>query len=288
MIILSDFLTLAPYKKRKLKNGEWIIVSRSGNPLVIDRNTLNLLKKGKVNNDLLDSLFITMLNDGGFLEGTSGNIKIPVEPHSALFRFFSIFVLLAGFISFFMVILFLYLNGLPFKSSIIFLIENPLTGLAQLIVFTTLSTGLHEIMHLIFSNRLFSKEKELNLCFKKAVATISMTHVWTWSLLGRMAAILSGICLDLCILLLLLFFPMIGVNFEVILLFQGVLITRIAWQFRVYSITDIRLTLNMIRDDPFLFDNKTCRSKLILALGMGADIFILLVWLIPTINYFRT
>ncbi len=44
---------------------------------------------------------------------------------------------------------------------------------------------------------------------------------------------------------------MIGVNFEVILLFQGVLITRIAWQFRVYSTTDIRLTLNMIRDDPF-------------------------------------
>lgn len=41
----------------------------------------------------------------------------------------------------------------------------------------------------------------------------------------------------------------------------------------------------MIRDDPFLFDNKTCHSKLILALGMGADIFILLVWLIPTINY---
>ncbi|EGP5215992.1 hypothetical protein EH346_13680, partial [Enterococcus faecium] len=61
-----------------------------------------------------------------------------------------------------------------------------------------------------------------------------------------------------------------------------------AWQFRVYSITDIRITLNMIRDDPFLFDNKTCHSKLILALGMGADIFILLVWLIPTINYFRT
>ncbi|ECB9828927.1 hypothetical protein FL859_07275 [Listeria monocytogenes] len=280
---VSRYLKVAPYKKRKLRSGEWIIISSSGDPLIIDDYALHILCKKEVNPDLFDLPFINVLKESGFLVENCNRHSIPEEPTSFKFKLFSLFTLVIGITSFLGAIYCLFNEGLPFSTSIDLLITEPFIGILSLVMFSTLTTFLHEGMHLIYSNSLIQDNK-FKINMTKAIATVSMTHVWTWSILGRIVAILSGICLDLFFLFSLLVFSQ-RMYFEYTSLFESVLITRITWQFRVQNKTDIRLFLELISDDPFLFEQNTVPIKIMTLLGFLVNIFIILIWLVPLVNY---
>ncbi|WP_231453512.1 hypothetical protein [Enterococcus asini] len=283
---MSKYLKVAPYKKRKLRSGDWIIISSSGNPLVIDAHTLRILCNKEINSDIFELHFIELLKEEGFLVDIYRLNRIPEEPTSFKFKFFSFLMLAIGGVSLLGVVYYILYSGLPFSKSINLLAANPILGVIILVIFSILTTFLHEVMHLIYSNSLKSQDNKINISMTKAVATVSMTHIWTWSLIGRIVAIVSGICLDLLILFIVFFFNQ-RIHFEYSSLLESILITRIVWQFRVQNKTDIRLFIELVRDDPFLFEKKTVSIKIINFLGFLVNILIILIWLVPLSNYLR-
>lgn len=163
------------------------------------------------------------------------------------------------------------------------------------IFFSILTTGLHEMMHICFSNNFHNIGRILDSSFNKSVATVDLTHVWLWPIFSRSMAVLAGLILD-SVILSYLFLMSDNVTNPFLALSIYVMIFRILWQFRPDHHTDSRLLVFMLLDNPFLkvdFENNrtllTEREKFlwrickILSLIVTAIMFIVLIFLVSKI-----
>ncbi|MGL4973369.1 MAG: hypothetical protein ACRC6H_09525 [Culicoidibacterales bacterium] len=242
-----------PFLKRKMKNGMWIILSSSGVPLVVTEKILFQLQQENLNTATFDIKTFSDLEKFDFIGNLHNQKKLNIEPRGIMIFIFRFSILIFGILSFFILITSIYNTGLPFHNISNFLIDQPFHFIVTLILSSVFFTFTHEFMHGVFANNLISSAC-LSLNFTKSVATINITHIWTWSLFGRLLAISSGILLDL--IWTSIFYLLIQkFNSPYLFTFCGVLITKILWQFQLFRNTDIQLFIMLLVDNPFLFSD---------------------------------
>ncbi|WP_167397343.1 hypothetical protein [Lysinibacillus mangiferihumi] len=161
------------------------------------------------------------------------------------------------------------------------------------LLFSFITTILHECMHMIFANNISNIKGALNLSIKKSTAYVSLTHIWTWTLPSRIIAISAGVILDTIILAWLVALRTIF-DSEILELFSIIMFLRIIWQFRFHKKSDGKYFIMMLIDNPlididyrnnrYLLDKyekflwKTC-----LIIGVLVDLYLLIFWLLPFI-----
>ena len=161
------------------------------------------------------------------------------------------------------------------------------------IVFSIITTILHEFMHVVFSNSLKNIKDIFNISLKKSVVHISITHVWTWSLLSRLMAVSAGVILDIFILACIMVLKTI-LNVEVLSLMAVIMFLRIIWQFRFHKQSDGKYFLMMLIDNPMIDIDFRCNISLLnrkeiffwrlcIVFGKLVDLYLLIFWLIPLI-----
>ena len=168
--------------KRKLNNGDWVYVSEENQLLVLSDevarqiNSSELIEE-EVLNELVENKIMIKKADQ-----RDDYKPLFVEPKNILFKSSSFLIDVNGIVAFTISIFLFVIKGSPFGSAVNVLFTNPLKFLLIAILVSIVSTTFHEFMHIIFS-------RKINLNIVKAVATIPMTHVWTWSRFGRITAI---------------------------------------------------------------------------------------------------
>lgn len=176
------------------------------------------------------------------------------------------------------------INLTSFKTNIFVLI---FVGIA----FSICTTILHEFMHVIFSNNMNNLKNVLSISIKKSTAFVSLTHVWTWSLLSRLMAVAAGVMSDTIILAIILILRKLY-DSEILLLFSAIMFLRIIWQFGFHRKTDGRYFVMMLLDNPMidtdyknnqeLLTKKECYIwRIMIAIGITVDIYLLAFWIVP-------
>ncbi|MGO2564269.1 MAG: hypothetical protein ACTH8E_00650 [Brochothrix thermosphacta] len=265
--------------KRKIKSGDWVYISEGNRLAVLNDETVK-----KINNlDSLDEETLEELIDIGILiRGNimdSKNTRLKKEPHNKFFKVVGLITLIIGLISFIFSFILMIVSGLPFEKTIDTMFNNPIKFIFLAIIASVITTILHEIMHIVFS----ANSLKITTNLKKAVATVSLTHVWTWGLCSRVVAISSGMSIDSLLLFISLScFSNLNGCIDII---SAILVTRILWQFRINQNTDVNILLQFINDNPFLFhDMNQNKLRCIKGVSLIITIIIITLWLVPIIN----
>ena len=268
--------------KRKLNNGDWVYVSEENQLLVLSDevarqiNSSELIEE-EVLNELVENKIMIKKADQ-----RDDYKPLFVEPKNILFKSSSFLIDVNGIVAFTISIFLFVIKGSPFGSAVNVLFTNPLKFLLIAILVSIVSTTFHEFMHIIFSRN----SRKINLNIVKAVATIPMTHVWTWSRFGRITVITSGMSSDAIFLLVFLIMnnKSVGVNS----IAASILITRILWQFIIIQKTDINILISFVVDNPFYFE-EVAIMKLIIIKVISISVLVMIIWLWfqPVINQFN-
>lgn len=267
--------------RRKLNGGNWVYVSEGNQLLMLSNEIVSQLDSPQ----LMTKESLKELIDSGIMVEKSyqrsERVSLVEEPDNNLFKFFSVLIDICGITAFTICIIILFTTELPFENAVNVLFTNPLIFFLIAIPVSIISTALHELMHIIFSGN--SKKVSLNIA--KAVATVPMTHVWTWSKLGRVTSIISGMSLDAILLLVTL--EMLNNRIEFTSISASILITRIFWQFLIIKKTDINILVSFIADNPFYFEDANLEISIIFKIiSFSILLMMIWLWLQPIINQF--
>lgn len=278
---------------RKLRNGKHVILASDSEPLVVeDEFAMRINQDANVLRECDDEV-ISIFRDGGFFSDTSSDVLIPKEPTGMLWYIMRIGVFLISVLALIGVLLTIPISGIPFGDRII---PNNIPiwmSLIFLIGFSILTTILHELLHMLYAATWKKQKSGLKITAKKSVATVSMTHIWVWSFLGRIAAVSAGIMNDLFLLSIC---SILGLHNEnwIISAAASILWVRILWQFRFHKNTDGRLILMFLLDNPVIESEKmksadiSLRKSIIIwrsfqFLGIIIGIIIITFWEIPLV-----
>ena len=144
---------------------------------------------------------------------------------------------------------------------------------------------------MIFAHTWGKKVGGLRINLKSSIATVSMNHIWCWSLIGRLSAVTAGIVSDLFLLFLCSILRLYFDNWELSAL-ASILWVRILWQFRFNRNSDGRLIAMMSLDnpiisesvdDPFVKKSEVITWKILNGIGIIVEIIIVVGWIIPFI-----
>lgn len=189
---------LKPVYSRKLKSGKWIVLSKDTAPLVVDEKlAINMVQ----NKDLFmeyDEDTLNILKENGFYTNVSiTNLSLPEESNTLKWNVLRKLLFIIGILSVISVLILLPMNGVMNGSE---LINNSLPisiNVLYIVIFSFLTTLFHEIMHIIFARSFGLKLGGLRFYFSKAKATVSMSHIWVWTFLPRLAALSAGLIFDI-------------------------------------------------------------------------------------------
>ena len=242
---------ILPFKSRTLKNGEYVIVGKDAEPLIVNASFIEQLSSPDFSVSMLDDKVIEMLSTSGYI-GSSKKVIIPVpdEGHFVFLKIGRIVCLLFGFIS---LIFNLYsigaYHGVKSGNDLIHLNISGWELFFSAILIALGTSLVHEIFHLIFSRNIKDFRGKVHLHLFKATATVSMSHIWAWSAFSRFMAISAGMIADSIFLSITI---LVGI-FSPLWIFSianAVLWIRILWQFRFYSNCDGRILLQSFFDNP--------------------------------------
>ncbi|MFC6347572.1 hypothetical protein [Vagococcus carniphilus] len=268
--------------KRKLKNGDWVYISEGNQLLILSDEVVRQLNSLEL---IDEESFLELVESGILVERSSSiddKIKLSQEPKGGLFKALSLLIIICGIVAFFISVIEVFTKGFPFESAVNILFANPLKFFLIAIPISIVSTVFHEFMHIIFSG----SSNKININITKAVATVPMTHVWTWSKLGRITAIVSGMSLD--IIFLAVFLVAFGSGSGLASIGASILITRLIWQFIITKKTDINILTSFLADNPFYFEDIGQGVSFIVEIvSLSSLIMMLLLWIIPIFNQFN-
>lgn len=285
---------IKPISHRKLKDGNWIIVADESNLLVVDEGTgLSLVDNSKNINEY-DTEIIDILKENGFI-GNSKILtkKVPEEMDNLKWKIARNLLFFIGFLSSIIIVVLFPINGIYIFNTIIQENISLWYNILFAILFAILTSICHEFMHIIFARNFKTNFGGFKISIKKSTATISMSHVWTWLLKGRIAAVSAGIILDLFILanlsLVNLFYTNWIINTSIAILYL-----RILWEFRFNKNCDGKIIARMLIDNPMIDEDlknnpQNLKSKelknwyILKAIGFVIEIIIIFLWIIPLI-----
>ncbi|MFP7170065.1 hypothetical protein [Terribacillus sp. FSL K6-0262] len=237
---------------RKLRSGDWIVVARDADPLVVNEE---LAKSLIYNNSSLkdyDEEIANILKDNDFCNSSSDKIKsLPDEENNLKWNIKRMFLFIMGGLSILSVVILTLFNGVPNGS---ILINNSISlplNISLLIGFALITTLIHELMHIIFARSYKLRTGGLRLNILQANATVSMTHIWVWSFFPRLAALSAGLIFDFFLLSCLLIFN-IFITDWMLAAAISILWLRIAWQFRFHKNCDGHFIVLSLLDNPML------------------------------------
>ncbi|WP_203629649.1 hypothetical protein [Lentilactobacillus fungorum] len=279
---MTDIVELNQVGSRQLRNGDWILLTGANQPIVVNDATKTSLMASKIDLDLYDTDFKLTLQQNGFLKNVN-QFKIIPEQLTTICILCRKTLLYLGVISSVGVIFLMFIIGIPFGNKLISSNIQIAENLIFIVFVSILTTILHEIMHIIFSQN-FDKVK-LITSFKMATAKVSLSNIWIWSRLGRVSAVSAGMILD-TLLLLILSYAQLFVNNWMLSVTSSVLLVRILWQFRFHKRCDGQLLVAMLIDDPFLNERMigsthTFGTQFLKVIGHLTSLLILLGWGIP-------
>jgi|GEM_PF-365318 len=288
--IMSKLLDLNPTFSRKLKCGDYIIVSTKSEPIVVDEEIATALSSGVLNPEIYDQEFINTLTETGFVQNKeSENFAFSEENVTEKWTTLRKGMLIVGFISLISIIVSTFFFSIPIGSKLISKDTNIWVNILFIILFSMVTTFGHEIMHIIFANSWKKTKGGMNLNFKKATATVAMSHIWVWSLLGRVTAISAGVIFDL-FLLSILTYSQFWINSWVLPVSCSILWVRILWQLRFHKKSDGQFLVSLIIDNPSIeISSKTSNSQnpflsKICKIGYLVTFIIVFLWFIPFVH----
>ncbi len=248
----EEKMTLKKIFSRKLKNGNYVILAADSEPLVVEEFALCIsLDRSVLAN--CDENVITTFKDSGFFADTLLDVDavIPEEPKGKKWNVLRQGMIIISVIALFCVLVCIPFTGIPIGNRIIPANVPMWLSVAFMVVFSVVTTILHELMHMLYAKTWKRQNGGVKIVLKKSMATVTMTHIWVWSFWGRMAAVSAGIMSDLLILC---FCSMIGLYKDswIVSAAASILWVRILWQFRFHRKTDGRFILMLLLDNPVI------------------------------------
>lgn len=292
MFLLSSFL-LKPIYSRKLKNNDWVIYAANSTPLVVDENTADVLTRKDKILETYDADFFNVLDECGyFMKSSSTPLYVPVEETNLAWKMLKYSLIIIGAIALTVILLLTPVIGLPrgdklFSSDVLWWKE-----IIFILIFSISTTLIHELLHMLFAKTFTFYRGGLQVSITKATAAVSMSHIWIWSTVSRVAALSAGIIGDLILLASLSCLRIYHDNWIVV---SGSIIlwVRILWQFRFHRKSDGQLLAMTILDNPLIaVDEKNSHHKQnkdskiwekLRILGYLVEFFLLIFWMIPFI-----
>lgn len=285
--------SLKPIYFRKLKNGNYVILSANSEPLVVEEAFAKYISQ---NNTVLkdcDENTISIFKDSGFFTDELSDTFIPVELQGIKWDIFRYGIFALGIISLIVIFITMTFVGIPFGNRIISINVSLWKSIMFLIIFSILTTIIHEMMHMLYARTWNKRDGRINIILKESVATVTMTHIWVWSFLGRLSAVSAGVISDLFILSICSILRLYFDNW-IMAAASSILFLRILWQFRFHKKSDGRLIVMILLDNPTIrmdnekdsdfFDRKDILVwKICNVVGIGVDILVFIFWIIPLV-----
>lgn len=282
--------TLKPIFSRKLKNGKYVILAAESEPLVVDEEAVNQIGQDINMSEKYDEETISIFRDSGFfLNSVTDNVTIPEEGKTRNWKIARYGLLVVAIFSILGIILTIPVVGIPFGNQIIVDSVPLWESIIYMVFISVATTAIHEIMHMIFAQTWGKRAGGLNVKLRRSVATVSMTHIWNWSLLGRVSAVSAGIVSDLFLLFVCSIFRLYFDHW-VLAATASILWVRILWQFRFNRKSDGRLMAMVALDNPiipiddndeFVSKEETFIWKLLKGIGATIEIIIVIGWIVP-------
>ncbi len=282
---------------RKTSKKDCILYAYNSELLVVNCDVAKKVATSTIREIYQDKELFSVLQENNFLTNrdTQDNV-LPREGRTLIWKFFRVLLTLSFVFS--LVTLSMHLGKLQSLHSltVLNLTMNKIYMLGIIILCSVITTILHEFMHIIFSNNLSHMKGVVKFSIKKAVAYVPLSHVWTWPLPSRLAAISAGVILDLfwlsCITLARTYH-----DSELLILISFVLLLRIIWQLKFHKKSDGRYFVMMLMDNPFIdSDYKNNRSnlttceivvwKLCMIIGRAVDVYFVALLVVPILLFF--
>ncbi len=276
---------------RKLKNGKYVIVATDSEPLVVDKETMNKLNEDiNLFKEWNQEIFSIFKNSGFFLD-TETDTNIIAQKNNVGWIIARYGLFLIAIFSILGIIFTIPFVGIVLGGQIIVTDISVGKSIIYVILVSLITTAIHEVMHMIFAHTWGKKVGGLRIKLKSSIATVSMNHIWCWSLIGRLSAVTAGIVSDLFLLFLCSILRLYFDNWELSAL-ASILWVRILWQFRFNRNSDGRLIAMMSLDnpiisesvdDPFVKKSEVITWKILNGIGIIVEIIIVVGWIIPFI-----
>ncbi|MCL1935210.1 MAG: hypothetical protein FWF57_02370 [Defluviitaleaceae bacterium] len=279
---------------RRLKNGQYIVVSYDTSPIVVDEEIVTVLSKPDVSYIEKDEDLFKALKEANFFLN-SDNEKysktIPKEGNSMLWKFSQYTMIVIGLLSFVSIIISILFLGIPTGDKIIPHNVPILNVIIFIFAFRVIVGLLHELMHMVYGRNLGAKLGGLGFNISKGIAFVKMNHIWVWSFLPRFSALFAGIAFDMFILAILSSLAQIFYNNWMLVTASSVLWVSIIWQLQFYKNCDGHLIAKNILDNPFIHidahdkDLKNTKDarvwRRLCIIGYIFSFIIIIFWLIP-------
>ncbi|TFJ76082.1 hypothetical protein [Carnobacterium maltaromaticum] len=281
---MSNLISLKPICKRKLKSGEYIVLSEHSDPIVVDAEIVAILELETFNCDNYHSEFIEILDESGFFEPTEG-LDYFKERTTKKWRIARKGLLLIGNISLISIIVSIFFIGIPTGDKLISKEMAIESNLGFIFGFSIVTTGIHELMHIIFANSWKKIKIGVKVTITKATVTVAMSHIWVWSFLSRFAAISAGLIFDLC-LLAVLSYAQFFYDSKFLPIASAVLWIRILWQLQFQKRNDGQFLVSTSIDEPTAEFNLVTENhivKKITILGYFISLLLIVFWFLPFI-----
>lgn len=288
---MEEKMTLKTILYRKLKNGSYVILAADSEPLVVEEEFVMSISQNENVLEECDEDVAAIFRESGFCTDTVSSASMPEEAKGVKWNVLRYGVFIISIIALFGVLITIPFSGIPFGNKIIPTNATIWVSVIFMIVFSILTTILHEMMHMFYAKTWKKQNGGVNIMLKWSVATVSMTHIWVWSFWGRLAAVSAGIMSDLFILCICSIWRLYN-DCWIISAAASILWLRILWQFRFHRKTDGHLILMLLLDNPVIAlendNNADCSYKkdvliwkVFQIVGMLVETAVVFFWGIP-------
>ncbi|MEK4670295.1 hypothetical protein [Niallia sp. FSL R7-0271] len=279
---------------RNLKNGKAVIIASDSIPLVVDREIADSLIKNPMFLNNCNPDVRSLFEESGYFRKFDEEANIlPIEQTTTRWNFYRKLSLLVGILSLIIIIFALpFTGGIPTGNKILAQNVHFFYTFLFVIFVSVLSSLLHEYMHIFFSNSAKRSKDIIKIRFIKSTATVSMSHIWVWSLFPRFIALSAGLISDLFLLAIVTVTQVFIANW-ILIVTSAVLWVRILWQFRFHKKCDGQLIFQTLLDNPLfgdmtaLTDNSLEQRKekrlmrILKFIGYTINILLLIFWCLP-------
>lgn len=286
-------MTLKTIFFRKLRNGSYVILAADSEPLVVEEKfAMSIIQNSDVLDDC-DEEIVSIFRESGFYTDTLSDMSIPEESKGTMWNVLRYGVFIISVIALLGVLMTIPFSGIPLGNRIIPTNIPIWKSAIFMMAFSIFTTIFHEVMHMLYARTWKKRNGGINIVLRKSIVTVSMTHIWVWSLCGRLAAVSAGIMSDLSILCICSIVRLYN-NSWIISAAASILWVRILWQFRFHRKTDGRLILMLILDNPVIamenesndssFDKKAVLIwKVFQVFGVAVSVLVFVFWIIPLV-----
>lgn len=249
-------LQLKPISYRLLRTGEYILIVAGKEPLVVNDTFFQAIKHKHYFSDFTDSEKDILFESGFFCRSIDYSLYIVPQETIGVFTTLKKVLLFIVQILSIMTILYSFSVSQALTSIQKITFEIPILQIiTYILLFTFLSTVIHELMHMFYANTFRMKRGGLKLHFLKSVATVSMTHIWVWSSFSsRIAAVAAGVVSDTFILAIITMIRLNGYHWMLDMSIY-ILGLKIMWQFGFHRNCDGHILALLIFDNPLIMQD---------------------------------